>query len=86
MRPDELPALEYSVDVLGDAEPVSSSAALDPKQYGVIVSCGSRRGLLLPDLDGIDTADQQIDIARQKGGIDASEPYLLARFKVVRHQ
>lgn len=86
VRPDELSALEYSVDVLGDTEPVSSSAALDPKQYGVIVSCGSRRGLLLPDLDGIDTAEQQIDIARQKGGIDASEPYSLARFKVVRHQ
>lgn len=86
VRSEELSTLEYSVDVLGEPEPVSSSAALDPKQYGVIVSCGSRRGLLLPDLDGVDTAEQQISIARQKGGIDATEPYTLARFKVVRHQ
>ena len=81
----ELEGLEYSVDVLGQPEPIASSVELDVKKYGVIVSCGSRRGLLLPDLEGVDTVEQQIDIARQKGGISSRERYTLERFKVVRH-
>ena len=81
----ELDSLEYSVDVLGQSEPISSPAELDVKKYGVIVSCGGRRGLLLPDLDGVDTVEQQIDIARQKGGISSREKYTLKRFEVVRH-
>ncbi len=81
----ELESLEYSVDVLGQPEPISSSAELDVKKYGVIVSCGGRRGLLLPDLEGVDTVEQQIDIARQKGGISFQEKYTLERFEVVRH-
>ena len=81
----ELDGLVYSVDVLGEPEPIGSPAQLDVKRYGVIVSCGMRRGLLLPDLDGVDTVEQQIDIARQKGGIAASERYTLQRFEVVRH-
>ena len=85
VRTDELDRLEYSVDVLGQPEAVDSPAQLDPRLYGVIVSCGHRRGLLLPDLDGVDTAEQQLDIARQKGGIRAGEPYKIERFKVVRH-
>ena len=82
---DELDALEYSVAVLGRPEAVDSPDQLDPRQYGVIVSCGQRRGLLLPDLDGVDTVEEQLDIARQKGGIHAGEPYQIQRFKVVRH-
>ena len=85
VRADELDSLEYSVDVLGEPEPIFSPAELDVKHYGVIVSCGSRRGLLLPDLDGVDTVEQQIDIARQKGGIGPRERYTLERFEVVRH-
>ena len=81
----ELDQLEYSVDVLGEPEPISSPAQLDMKKYGVIVSCGQRRGLFLPDLDGVDTVEQQIDIARQKGGISTREEYTLERFEVVRH-
>ena len=81
----ELDSLEYSVDVLGQSEPISSLAELDVKKYGVIVSCGGRRGLLLPDLDGVDTVEQQIDIARQKGGISSREKFSLERFEVVRH-
>ena len=81
----ELDSLEYSVDVLGQPEPISSPAELDVKKYGVIISCGSRRGLLLPDLEGVDTVEQQIDIARQKGGISSREQYTLGRFEVVRH-
>ena len=82
---EELDGLEYSVDVLGKPEPVSSPAELDVKKYGVIVSCGGRRGLLLPDLEGVDTVGRQIDIARQKGGIGPGEKYALERFEVVRH-
>ena len=81
----ELNGLEYSVDVLGQQEPISSLAELDVKKYCVIVSSGGRRGLLLPDLKGVDTVEQQIDIARQKGGISSREKYTLERFEVVRH-
>ena len=81
----ELDTLEYNVDVLREPEKISSPAELDVKRYGVIVTHGRKRGLLLPDLDGVDTVEQQIDIARQKGGIAANQPYTLERFEVVRH-
>ena len=86
VRPSELDSLSYSVDVLGEPEPIHLPSQLDVKRYGVIVSCGSRRGLLLPDLEGVDTVEQQIDIARQKGGISIGERYSLERFEVVRHK
>ncbi len=86
VRISELDELSYSVDVLGESEPIVSPSQLDVKRYGVIVSCGARRGLLLPDLDGVDTVERQIDIARQKGGIGALEKYTLERFEVVRHR
>lgn len=82
---EELDRLVYSVDVLGDVEPVKDIRELDPKRYGVIVSCGGRRGLLLPDLEGVDTVAEQIDIARRKGGISEDEPLTIQRFEVVRH-
>ena len=82
---DELPELEYNVDVLSTPEPAERSQ-LDAKRYGVIVTNGHRRGLLLPDLDGVDTPGQQIAIALQKAGIRADEPYELERFTVERHR
>ena len=85
VKEEELDDLEINVDVLGDAEPIGSPTELDVKKYGVIVTNGMRRGLLLPDLDGVDTVEQQIDIARQKAGIRPSEPVELQRFEVVRH-
>lgn len=85
VRSGELEDLEYSVDVLGQPEPVDSLTQLDPKQYGVIVSCGRRRGLLLPDLDGVDTVNEQLEIALKKGSIQPNEPYQIERFQVVRH-
>ena len=81
----ELPFLEITVDVLGDAEPIDSPAELDVKRYGVIVSHGAKQGLLLPNLDGVDTVEEQIRIAREKGGIRPYENYSLRRFEVVRH-
>ncbi len=86
VREDELPDLVYSVDILGEAEPAASVDELDAKEYGVIVTSGWRRGLLLPNLDGVDTPEQQISIALQKAGIHAGEPYKLERFRVVRHK
>ena len=83
--PEELPFLEINVDVLGEPEDITSPAELDVKRYGVIVSAGNRKGLLLPDLDGVDTVEQQISIARQKGGIGPEEAVKLQRFEVVRH-
>ena len=85
VRPDELARITYSVDVLGDAEDISSEDELDVKRYGVIVTNGDRRGLLLPDLDGVDTVADQVAIARAKAGIEPSEPVSLQRFEVVRH-
>ena len=85
VRRDELPWLDISVDVLGEAEDIDSPAELDVKRYGVIVSRGGRRGLLLPDLAGVDSVEQQIAIARQKAGIGPEEKVSLQRFEVVRH-
>ncbi len=84
VRPDELADLDINVDVLTSPEPVDSIEDLDPKRFGVIVECGRRRGLLLPDLEGVDSVDRQIDICRQKGGIGPKEPVRLYRFEVRR--
>ncbi len=82
---DELEWLEINVDVLSAPERIRGPEELDVKRYGVIVSSGSRRGLLLPDLDGVDTVEEQVNIARKKGGIREDEPITLERFEVVRH-
>ena len=82
---EELNELEYSVDVLGEPERVFSMNDLDVKRYGVIVESKGRRGLLLPDLDGVDTVEEQVKIAMRKGGIPTSESINLWRFEVVRH-
>jgi AmmeMemoRadiSam system protein A len=86
VTPDELGDLEYSVDVLTKPRPVKSRKQLDARRYGVIVEAGSRRGLLLPDLQGVDSADYQIDICRQKAGIMPGEPVKLYRFEVERYK
>lgn len=83
---DELDDLVYSVDVLSEAEPISSMDELDVSRYGVIVSAGRKRGLLLPNLEGIDSVEKQVSIARKKAGIYDNEKVQLERFEVVRHQ
>jgi AMMECR1 domain-containing protein len=82
----ELSDLTYSVDVLTKPVPVTSKDELDPRKYGVIVECGWRRGLLLPDLEGVDTAEDQIAICCEKGGIGHDEKVDLYRFQVKRYK
>lgn len=83
---NELAEITYSVDVLEPPEPAASLAQLDPRTYGVIVKSGRRKGLLLPDLEGVDTSEKQVEIAKEKAGIRPHEKYELARFKVVRYR
>jgi AmmeMemoRadiSam system protein A len=81
----ELCDLTYSVDVLSPSRAVQAGE-LDPSRYGVIVSCGWRRGVLLPDLPGVETADTQVCIALQKAGIALDEDYDLHCFTVTRYR
>lgn len=82
---EELPELTYSVDILTPPQPVDNLAELDPKVYGVIVRSGHRSGLLLPDLAGVETVQQQLDIARQKAGIGPTEKITVEKFEVIRY-
>ncbi|MDR1835400.1 MAG: AmmeMemoRadiSam system protein A [Fusobacteriaceae bacterium] len=86
VREQELDSLIYSVDVLGETEPIAGKEKLDVRRYGVIVTRGDRRGLLLPNLEGVDDVDTQIAIAKQKAGIQPEEACSLERFEVVRHK
>ncbi|MBM4454733.1 MAG: AmmeMemoRadiSam system protein A [Chloroflexi bacterium] len=86
VSPSELSELEYSVDVLTQPEPIDGVEKLDHKKYGVIVECGYRRGLLLPDLEGVDSVEEQIHICRLKAGIAPDEPVRLYRFQVKRYR
>ena len=85
VRPDELEDLDYSIDVLTIPQAIPDKDHLDPRKYGVIVEAGFKKGLLLPNLAGVDTAESQIDICRQKGGITPDEPIRLYRFEVRRY-
>ena len=88
LGPEELDGLDISVDVLGEAEEVGSREELDPKRFGIIVqTADGRQALLLPDLEGVDTVDEQVGITCRKGGIDPDrDKYRIFRFEVVRHR
>jgi AmmeMemoRadiSam system protein A len=82
----ELPGLHLSVDVLSPAVPEPDLTRLNPKVYGIIVTAASgRQGVLLPDLEGVNTPAEQISICRQKAGISPNEPVQIAKFKVHRY-
>ena len=86
VQPEELDQLVYSVDVLGETEEIASEEELDVTRYGVVVSRGYKRGLLLPNLEGVDTVEDQIAIAKRKAGIpESTQDVRLERFEVVRH-
>ena len=86
VSPAELDGLTYSVDVLGEPEEIPDASHLDPEVYGVIVRSGGRSGLLLPDLQGVNTTEEQVRIASMKAGIRPGEPVRLERFKVTRYE
>ncbi|MBQ3346998.1 MAG: AmmeMemoRadiSam system protein A [Synergistaceae bacterium] len=82
----ELDDVVFSVDVLSEPEAIIGIEQLDPKKYGVIVSRGYRRGVLLPDLEGVDTSEQQVQIAAMKAGLYDLEGVTLERFTVERYK
>lgn len=86
VRVDELDDLEINVDELSTPERVQSIDELDPKIFGVIVSSGFKKGLLLPDLEGVDTVEEQLSIAMHKGGITENESIRVEKFTVIRHK
>jgi AmmeMemoRadiSam system protein A len=83
---DELDDLDYSVDVLSSPEKISDISELDPKKYGIIVVHGSKKGLLLPDLEGVDSAEEQLRIAKMKAWINPDEKVEIFRFMVSRYR
>lgn len=82
---EELPGLTFSADILGTPEPVASFQELNPKIHGIIVNAGNKSGLLLPDIQGIDTVEHQIEIACQKAGIQSGEKINVRKFTVRRY-
>lgn len=85
LKAEELDRIYISVDVLDNPEPIQSAEELDPKIYGIIVSAKGKRGVLLPDLPGIDRVEDQIAIAMRKAGIAPGSPLHIERFKVTRY-
>ncbi len=87
VTPQELDSLDISVDVLGPAEEVRGLDQMDPKRYGMTIrTLDGRRALLLPDLEGVETAEQQLRITCRKGSIDPdNDQYQMYRFEVERH-
>jgi AmmeMemoRadiSam system protein A len=85
VKKDELDELVYSVDVLMKPEKINSKDMLDPFEYGVIVTSGGKKGVLLPNLEGIDNVDEQLRIVLKKAGINYWEKYEMERFRVIRH-
>jgi len=83
---NELEELVFSVDVLSESYPVKTLKDLDAKRYGVIVRSGQRTGLLLPDIEGVNTPEEQVEIAVEKAGIKADESYTIERFEIKRHK
>lgn len=82
---DEIADLTFSVDVLTPLEKVDDISQLDCKKFGLTVKAGDKQGVLLPDLDGVDTIAEQLRICLKKGRIDENEPYEMYRFEVVRY-
>lgn len=83
---EELKLLTYSVDILSEPEKIEKMSRLNPKKYGVVVKSGHKTGLLLPDLEGVDTPEMQVNIAKSKAGIFPDEEFEIYRFTVTRYK
>jgi len=86
VKENELDELTYSVDVLSPPEKVKDLSELDPKIYGIIITSGYKKGLLLPDLEGVDTVEEQLRITRMKAGLLSDEKIEIFRFRVQRYK
>ena len=86
LRAEELQKTRFSIDLLTPPEPIVTQSELNPQRYGVVVRSGSRCGVLLPDLPGVDTVDRQLEIALEKAGIDMDPAVKMSRFEVERLQ
>lgn len=84
VQPDEVKEIQISIDLLSALEVVASPAQLDPRRYGLLVRAGNRSGVLLPDLPGVRTVERQVEICREKAGIEPHEPVTMERFTVER--
>jgi len=84
VREDELEGLEYCIDILSPPERITDLKELNPKKYGIVLVCGNRKGLLLPDIEGVDTVDEQVRITRLKACILPGEEPEIYRFEVKR--
>jgi MEMO1 family protein len=83
---EELNNIDYSVDVLGQHEPIGDITELDPSRFGLIVEARGRRGLLLPDIEGVNTFEEQLNICRRKAGLGPEEEVKMYRFTVTRYK
>ena len=83
---EELNEIKISVDILSEPEKVKDKSELDPKKYGILVKGGHQSGLLLPDLEGIDTVEKQINIAKRKAGLREDADIEIYRFTVSRFE
>ena len=86
VQQSELGDLEISVDVLGSTEPVLDLSGLDHRRYGIIVRSGTRHSVLLPDIEGINSVAEQVEVARKKAGLGATDPIEIRRFEVKRYK
>ena len=86
LKADELKEIDYSVDIIGEMEKVDDREKLNPEKYGIMVKGGHHSGLLLPDLEGIDTVEKQINIARKKAGLTKNDEIEIYRFEVKRYK
>ena len=85
MSAGELAGLDVKVDILSDMEPVTNESELDEKKYGVVITSGYRRALLLPDIAAVESVPHQLELVRRKAGIGPDEPVELYRFTVTRY-
>ncbi|MFN2341039.1 MAG: AmmeMemoRadiSam system protein A [Halanaerobium sp.] len=84
LKKEELNQISISVDILSEPEQVRDKSELDPKKYGILVKGGHQTGLLLPDLEGVETADKQLNIAKRKAGLREDAEVEIYRFTVSR--
>jgi AmmeMemoRadiSam system protein A len=82
VSPKELPSLRVEVSLLSKPELVTDIRTLDPQRYGVVVSSGRARGVLLPGVEGVDTVEEQLRIAAAKGQLPSSRSWVIERFDV----